>query len=166
MRVSLLIALVLIIGSALAQQTSQKKPVVVNPQQTKVASSPSYPSCYTFSVVQGDPKASSSFQYVEASSGCTLPTHFHTANEQVTFTSGTGQLIMTGEEPKDVNSGMFYYIPAKHVHQFKCKESCTFYLSLDGPNDIHYVDAAGNELTPVNALATVGEVPGSAVAQK
>jgi quercetin dioxygenase-like cupin family protein len=165
MRVSLLIALVLITGLVLAQQTSQK-PVIVSPKQTKVASSPSYPSCYTFSVVQGDPKASSSFSYVEASSGCTLPTHFHTANEQVTFTSGTGQLLMTGEDPKDVSSGMFYYIPAKHQHQFKCKESCTLYLSLDGPIDIHYVDAAGNELTPVNALATVGEVPGAPVAQK
>lgn len=165
MRASLLLALALIAGLALAQQTSQKT-VVVNPQQQKVASSPTYPSCYTFSVVEGDPKSSSSFSYVEASSGCILPTHWHTANEQVTFTSGTAQLLMTGEDTKDVSGGMFYYIPAKHVHQFKCKDSCTLYLSLDGPMDIHYVDSAGNELTPANALATVGEHPGPAVAQK
>jgi hypothetical protein len=32
--------------------------------------------------------------------------------------------------------------------------------------DIHYLDFAGNELTAANALAAVGEHPGTAIAQK
>jgi quercetin dioxygenase-like cupin family protein len=164
MRVPLLIAFVLIAGSALAQSVPQHQ--VVSPQQAKFASSPSVPDCYSFSVVQGDPQGSSSVLLVKVSSGCALPTHWHSANEQATFTSGTAQLKVEGEQPQTVSAGMFYSIPAKHVHQFTCKDSCTFYRAADGPVDIHYVDAAGNEIPAASALAAVGERPGTAVAQK
>lgn len=162
---TLLVALVLIAGAALAQQPGQQ-PVVANPQQVKLASSPTVPDCYTFSVVQGDPKGSSSVSLVKASSGCALPAHWHSANEQVTFTSGTAQIQMKGEQPQTVSAGMFYQVPVKHIHQFTCKDSCTFYRAVDGPVDIHYVDAAGNEIPAPAALAAIGERPGTAVAQK
>jgi quercetin dioxygenase-like cupin family protein len=161
MRVPLFVALVLIAGSGLAQQS-----VVVSPEQAKFASSSSLPDCYTFSVVQGDPKGSSSVTLAKFSGGCVVPTHWHSASEQVTFTSGTAELQMKGEQPQTLSAGMFYSVPAKHVHRFTCKDSCTFYRSMDGPADIHYVDAAGNEIPAANALASVGERPGTPVAQK
>jgi quercetin dioxygenase-like cupin family protein len=165
LRLLLVSAFVSIAGSALAQQRTQQ-PVVANPQQAKLASSPSLPDCYNFAVVQGDPKGSSSVSLVKVSSGCALPTHWHSANEQATFTSGTAQIQMKGEQPQTVSAGMFYYVPANHVHQFTCKDSCTFYRAVDGPVDIHYVDAAGHEITAASALAAIGERPGTAVAQK
>jgi quercetin dioxygenase-like cupin family protein len=165
MRVSLLVALVLIAGSALAQQL-QQQPMVTNPEQAKFASSPSVPDCYTYSVQQGDPKGASSVMLVKMSSGCALPSHWHSANEQATFVSGTGQIQMKGEEPQTVRAGTFTYIPANHQHQLTCKDSCTYYRTMDGPVDIHYVDAAGNEVSAASALAAVGERPGTAVAQK
>ncbi len=164
MRVPLLIALVLIAGSTLAQSLPQHP--AFSPQQAKLASSPNVPDCYTFALVQGDPKGSSSVSLVKVSSGCALPTHWHSANEQATFTGGTAQIQVKGEQPQTVSAGMFYYVPAKHVHQFTCKDSCTFYRAVDGPVDIHYVDAAGNEIPAATALAAVGERPGTAVAQK
>jgi len=164
MRVPLLVALVLIVGSALAQQLAQHP--VVNPQQAKLASSPSVPDCYSFAVVQGDAKGSSSVTLVKVSSGCTVPAHWHSANERATYTSGTAEVQLKGEQPQSVSAGMFMYIPANHVHQFTCKDSCAFYRAMDGPVDIHYVDAAGNEVPAATALAAVGERPGSAVAQK
>jgi hypothetical protein len=42
----------------------------------------------------------------------------------------------------------------------------TFHRISDGPIDIHYVDAAGNEIAVDKALAAFGERPAAAVAQK
>ncbi len=165
MRIPLLVALVLIAGSALAQQLGQQ-PVVANPQQAKLVSSPSVPDCFSFTVVNGDPKGSGSVTLVKMSSGCVVPTHWHSANEQDTFTSGTGQLQMKAEQVQAVSAGTYVYIPASHAHQLTCKDSCTFYRAMDGPIDIHYVDAAGKEISAAAALAAVGERPGTAVAQK
>jgi quercetin dioxygenase-like cupin family protein len=165
MQLSLLVALVWIAGSALAQQSPQQ-PVVTNPEQAKFVSSPSVPDCFTYAVQQGDPKGSSSVTLVKMSSGCTVPSHWHSANEQDTLISGTGQIQMKGEQPQTVRAGTFTYIPAKHPHQLKCQDGCTFYRSMDGPIDIHYLDAAGNEVAAATALAAVGERPGTAVAQK
>ncbi len=165
LRIPLLLVLVFIAGAALAQQLAQQM-VVANPQQAKLASSPSAPDCYSFAVVQGDPKGSSSVTLVNMKSGCAVPSHWHSANEQAAFTSGTGQIQMKGEQPQTVTAGMYMYIPANHQHQFTCKDNCSFYRTVDGPIDIHYVDAAGNEITAATALAAVGERPGAAVAQK
>jgi quercetin dioxygenase-like cupin family protein len=160
-----LVALVLIAGFALAQQPPQQ-PVVSNPEQAKFGSAPSVPDCYNYALQSGDPKGSSSVTLVKMSSGCTVPTHWHSANEQATFVSGTGQIQMKGEQPQPVRAGTYMYVPANHPHQFTCKDSCTFYRSVDGPVDIHYLDAAGNEVPAATALAAVGERPGTTVAQK
>jgi len=100
------------------------------------------------------------------SGGCVVPNHWHTANEQGIFTSGTAQLQMKGEQPQTVSAGMYAYIPANHVHQLTCKDDCTWYRMIDGPADIHYVDAAGKEIATDAALAAFGERPGTAVARK
>jgi len=73
---------------------------------------------------------------------------------------------MEGEQPQTVSAGTYMYIPAKHVHQLTCKDSCTFYRTIDGPADIHYLDSAGKELAADKALAAVGEHPGGASAPK
>jgi quercetin dioxygenase-like cupin family protein len=163
LRVPLSIAVVLIAGFALAQQSAQQ-PVIANPEEAKFVSSPAVPDCYSYALERGDPKGSGSVTLVKMSSGCVVPTHWHSANEQVTITSGTGQIQMKGEQPQTVSAGTYIYVPANHVHQFTCKDSCTFYRTVDGPVDIHYVDAGGNELPAATALAAVGERPGAPVA--
>jgi quercetin dioxygenase-like cupin family protein len=165
LRLLLVSAFVSIAGFALGQQSAQQ-PVVANPGQARFVASPSLPDCYNYAVEHGDLKGSSSVSLVKMSSGCVVPSHWHSANEQVTFTSGTGQIQMKGEQPQTVSTGTYMYVPANHVHQFTCKDSCTFSRSIDGPADIHYVDTAGNEIAPAAALAGIGERPGTAVAQK
>jgi quercetin dioxygenase-like cupin family protein len=156
--------------SALAQRSVQptglQQPVIANPERAKLVSSPTVPDCWSYALEHGDPKGSSSVTLVKMSSGCVVPSHWHSANEQEVFTSGTGQIQMKGEQPQTVSAGMYMFIPATHVHQFTCKDSCTFYRMIDGPADIHYVDAAGNEIAVDKALSAVGEHPGGAVAQK
>jgi len=169
-RILLLMCVVLITGSALAQQSMQatgmQQPVIVHPEQAKFVSSPSLPECYSLALERGDPKGSGSVTLVTMTSGCVVPTHWHSANEQATFTSGTGQIEMKGEQPQTVSAGTYIYIPAKHAHQLTCKDSCTFYRMIDGPADIHYLDTTGNEIAAGTALASVGEHPGGASAQK
>ncbi len=175
-RMVLLTLLVLIVGAALAQQSKQQtqsmqstgmqQPVIASPEGARLASAPNLPDCFNFTVERGDPKGSGSVMLVKMSSGCVVPSHWHTANEQGIFTSGTAQLLMKGEQPQTVSAGMYVYIPAHHVHQLTCKDNCTWYRMIDGPADIHYVDAAGNEIATAAALAAFGERPGTAVAQK
>jgi hypothetical protein len=38
------------------------------------------------------------------------------------------------------------------THDFACTAACSFFISADGPFDIHYVDDAGTEITPEQAL--------------
>jgi quercetin dioxygenase-like cupin family protein len=149
----------------LAQQSMQQ-PMIASPEEAKFASSPNFPDCFHYAVVRGDPKGSGSVMLIRMSSGCVVPSHWHSANEQLTFTSGTGQVLMKGEQPHTVSAGTYHYVPANHVHQVTCKDNCTFYRMIDGPTDIHYVDAAGNEIATAAALAAFGENPGTAVAQK
>jgi len=175
-RVILLTLLMLIFGSALAQQsiqqtqsmqsTGMQQPVIASPEGARLASAPNVPDCFTYTVERGDPKGSGSVMLVKMSSGCVVPGHWHSANEQLIFTSGTAQLLMKGEQAQTVSAGMYVYIPANHVHQLTFRDNCTFYRMIDGPADIHYVDAAGKEIATAAALAAFGERPGTAVAQK
>jgi hypothetical protein len=70
-RLPLLMAIVLLTGSALAQQSVRQtqqsmqpaaiqQPVIANPEQAKFVSSPSVPDCYSYALERGDPKGSSS----------------------------------------------------------------------------------------------------------
>jgi quercetin dioxygenase-like cupin family protein len=175
-RVVLLALPVLIVGAALAQQPTQQtqslqstgmqQAVVVSPEGARLTSAPNVPDCFNYTVEHGDPKGSGSVMLVQLSSGCVVPSHWHSANEQLIFASGKAQLLMRGEQPQAVGAGTYAYLPAHHVHQLTCTDRCTFYRMVDGPSDIHYVDAAGNEIATVAALAAFGERPGTAIAPK
>jgi quercetin dioxygenase-like cupin family protein len=161
----LLIALVLVAGFALAQQAAQQ-PVIANPEEAKLVSSPSLPDCYSYALERGDPRGSSSVALGKLTAGCTVPWHYHSANEQVVIVNGAAQLQAKGEPAKTLTAGTYFYMPAHHQHQFSCQNGCEYQRWVDGPVDIHYVDAAGNEISAATALAAVGERPGAAAAQK
>jgi len=172
-RVATLTTLTFMAGFALAQQSMQQtqqstqQPVVTNQQAANFVSSPAMPDCFSFTLERGDPKGSGSVTLIKLNSGCTVPRHWHSANEELTFTSGTGQIEMDGGQPQAFSVGTYVYNPARHVHQLTCKDTCTAYRTVDGPIDIHYVDTTGNEIAPATAVAAFGERPGgSAAAQK
>ena len=171
-RVAMLTVFTFMAGFALAQQSMQQtqqstqQPVVTNQQAANFVSSPAMPDCYSFALERGDPKGSGSVTLIKLNSGCTVPRHWHSANEELTFTSGTGQIEMDGGQPQAISVGTYVYNPARHVHQLTCKDTCTAYRTVDGPIDIHYVDTTGNEIAPATAIAVFGERPGLAAAQK
>jgi hypothetical protein len=54
-----------------------------------------------------------------------------------------------------LHSGGYIVMPPHHVHHFRCvsrKADCVFYVYADGPFDINYVDAQGNEIPATQAL--------------
>ncbi len=161
----LVIPIVLIAGFAIAQQSAQQ-PQFVNADEARLVSAPGAPECYSFAVEHGDPKAGSSVMLVKLASGCTMPMHWHSANEQLMLVTGTAQVEMQGEQPHTLKAGGYYFMPAHHLHQLSCASGCTFHRAMDGPIDIHYVDAAGNEIPAEKALAAFGERPATAMAQK
>ncbi len=165
LRLPLVIPIVLIAGFAMAQQSAQQ-PQFLNAEEARFVSSPVLPECLSFAIEHGDPKAGSSISLLKFASRCTVPMHWHSASEHLMFVSGTGQLEMKGEQPHACKAGDYVFVPARHQHQLSCASGCTFQRAVDGPIDIHYVDAAGNEIPAEKALAAFGERPAAAVAQK
>ena len=166
LRPPLVVPIALIAGFAMAQQSAQQ-PHFVDADEAKLVSVAGAPECQSFALEHGDPKAGSSVTLVKIGpSGCTVPMHWHSANEQVMLISGTAKVEMQGEQPRTVKAGGFYFMPAHHLHQFSCASGCTFHRIVEGPIDIHYVDAAGNEIPAEKALAAFGEHPAQAVTAK
>lgn len=147
-------------------QSSEQEPTVKTAEQNAFKTSPILPECATSSVERGDPKSGPSVTYNKLASGCSIPWHWHSANEQVLFVSGTGQFQAKGDEVKTMSQGAYISMPARHPHQLTCPNGCTLYSIRDGAADYHFVDTAGNEISPETALAAVGEHPAASVAAK
>ena len=73
--------------------------------------------------------------------------------------NGTGRIEMKDGPSLSLRPGGFALLPSRHVHQFLCKNKCTFFFYSDGAFDIHYVDAQGTEIPPEDALKVVKEKP-------
>jgi len=143
----------------MSMSTSGQEPLVKTIQQGTFNTPPNLPGCFTQVVERGDPRTGPYIAFVKLASGCTLPWHWHTANEDLMFTSGTGQFQAKGQQPQTVSEGAYVSMPSRHQHQLACPSGCSFYLTRDGAADIHYVDAAGNEISPETALTAFGERP-------
>jgi quercetin dioxygenase-like cupin family protein len=130
---------------------------VVRPQaELKFAPLPGLPACVSIAVEDGDPTKGASIIAMKAATGCVIPWHWHTPNENVMIVSGQARFQMRGEaKGVTVGPGGFAKLNAKHVHQFTCLSSCTAFLYSDSAFDIHYVDEAGTEMSADQALKPV-----------
>lgn len=159
------VALSLAAAGAVMAQPKPNQAVMNNASQMKFAGIPDLPTCAEASVQDGDPGSSAFILLAKTKAGCSIPWHWHTANENLMIVTGTAEVAMRDEgKPVDLRAGGFAHLPAKHVHQFRCKQACTFYLYSDGKFDIHYVDPEGNEIPAARALERVKET--AVVAQK
>lgn len=154
-RTLFIILLMFCAATLLARQAaSDDKPAVMSAGSVKYQNFPGLPNCAQGSVVHGDPGAGGSVILAKFGSGCVVPMHWHTPNEQLMFVSGKGTVEAKGEATQAMNAGSFAYMPSKHPHKFTCQSNCSFYLVSDGAFDIHYVDDSGNEIPVDQALKT------------
>jgi quercetin dioxygenase-like cupin family protein len=140
-----------------------QEPVIRTAQQNAFRTSSVLPDCYTYAVERGDPESGPSVTYSKLAAGCKVPWHTHSANAQVLFVSGTFRLHMKGQPMQVLSKGSYAYVPANHQHQETCLDGCTYYVIREGIADVHYLDAAGREISPDIALAAVGERPAAAM---
>ena len=138
-------------------QVSATEPAARNIAQMKFGPIAPLPTCMSGAVQNGDPAKGAFIVAVKLATGCTIPWHWHTAAEYLMIVSGTGRMEMKDNQPKTIRAGSYVQLPAHHVHQFQCKNKCTFFFYSDGAWDIHYVDAQGTEITPDVALKAVKE---------
>jgi quercetin dioxygenase-like cupin family protein len=125
---------------------------VASPATSKFANMAGLPSCMTLSVLHGDPSKGPSAILLKFKPGCSIPWHWHTANETLVMVSGTANAQMKDGKPMAMKAGDFLYLPAKGIHRFTAQSAVLLYDLPDGAFDIHYVDAAGNEIPPDQAL--------------
>jgi quercetin dioxygenase-like cupin family protein len=126
---------------------------VVTPSTSKFANMAALPSCMTLSVLHGDPSKGPSTILLKFKPGCSVPWHWHTANESLVLASGAGIAQMKDGKPMSMKAGDYLYLSAKGIHRFTAQSAVYLYDMPDGAFDIHYVDSAGSEIPPEKALA-------------
>src|SRR3954467_10403198 len=124
---SAVVCIALLTSAALAQD----KATASKPTDDKLGNVPGLPACIKGAPVKGDP-SKAFVLYAKATAGCDIPMHWHSASEDLTWITGSGQLKMKDSADQTATSGMFVHMPSKHPHALKCTTACTFYVTSDG----------------------------------
>ena len=141
----------------LAAQGTEEKSIVAPAASAKFSTIPNAPECFTVAVEKGDPTSGPSVLLAKFAPGCVAPFHWHTPTETVMLVSGSLELQMKDDKPFVAHHGDFVYLPAHHVHRATCAGSspCLVFLTSEAAFDIHWVDAAGQEISLEAALKNV-----------
>ena len=129
---------------------------VQNTPDMTFASFAGMPACMVGAVVDGDPAKGAFSVAVRASAGCSVPWHWHTANERLVMVTGTAHVQMKDGKSLQLSPGGFSLMPSRHQHRFSCATKCMLYVQSDAPFDLHYVDTQGNEIPAEQALKGAG----------
>jgi quercetin dioxygenase-like cupin family protein len=139
------------LATPLAAQSSDQVPYAAA-ASSKFMNLPMLPACMTISAQRGDPMKGAAVLLLKFKSGCVVPWHWHTANENLMMVSGRAKGEMKPGGARMLTAGDYLYMAGKQVHQFTCISSCLVFDVIDGAFDIHYVNADGKEMTPEEAL--------------
>ena len=145
-------ALTLVMWLVVSAPVLAEGPMAVNTATLKFTTPQGFPPCATIAPLRGDPTKEAAVLYAKTSSGCRIPWHWHTANEQLMIATGSGTLEMKDEKPLHLEPGAYAFLPGHHLHQFTCLTACTLFDISDGAFDSHYVNNAGNEIPAADAL--------------
>jgi quercetin dioxygenase-like cupin family protein len=96
------------------------------------------PACLKVARENGDPDKGPSTFLLEAPSGCVVPAHYHTAEEQLMVVRGDLLTGMEGMAEATLGPGGFAMMPSKAMHWFTCKskETCLMFVTFDRTYDI------------------------------
>jgi quercetin dioxygenase-like cupin family protein len=96
------------------------------------------PACLKVARENGDPDKGPSTFLLEAPSGCVVPAHYHTAEEQLMVVRGSVLTGMDGMSEATLGPGGFAMMPSKAMHWFTCKskDTCLMFVTFDRTYDI------------------------------
>lgn len=154
-RAMLTVSLIFSVAGFARSQGAAGHAAVLNMAEMKFGMIPGMPTCSTGSVQSGDPSKGPSIILARTAAGCSVPWHWHTPNEHLMMVTGVAQLEMKDGKSQTLRAGGYAMMTSRHVHQFLCTRSCTFYVHSDAAFDIHYVDGQGKEIPPADALKAV-----------
>ena len=126
--------------------------ITLNPQTLKFTQIPDMPACASAAILRGNPRSGPAWVLLKLASGCRVPSHWHTANEDLVIISGRGTLAMKDGPPLQFAPGAYASLPNHHVHQASCSRACLLFSIADGAFDINYVDASGRAISADQAL--------------
>jgi len=151
------VAAFLIVSSNSLAQGADQKPVVAPATTAKFGPIPNVPECFTVAVEQGDPTKGPSVILAKFAPGCVAPFHWHTPSETAMIAGGSLQTQMKGEAAFVGHKGDYVFLPPHHAHRATCVSSapCLVFLVSDGAFDVHWIDAAGKEISLEDALKAV-----------
>lgn len=144
--------MLVLFAASLAMSSQAQETKTMGTGATPMAHMPDTPDCFVMAAEQGDPGKEASILKMKGSARCAVPWHWHPATENIMMVSGTAETQVKGEKPIQLGPGSFLSIPPKHVMNFACVHECTLFVYSDGPFALHYVDEAGNEISPTAAL--------------
>ncbi|HEY5176353.1 MAG TPA: cupin domain-containing protein [Terriglobales bacterium] len=140
----------------LAAQSPDQMPYAAM-ASSKFMTLPVLPACMTLSAQRGDPMKGAAVLLLKFKSGCVVPWHWHSANENLMMVSGRAKAEMKSGGAHTMAMGDYLYLAAKQAHRFTCISSCVLFDQIDGAFDIHYVNAEGNEIPMEQALKTAAK---------
>jgi mannose-6-phosphate isomerase-like protein (cupin superfamily) len=96
--------------------------------------------CLSSAIETGDPTTGPSTLILKAPSGCVVPWHSHTADEQLIVVSGAVLAEMTDHAPTRLGPGGFAMMGSHMAHQFSCqgRSACLMFVAFDRPYDIFW----------------------------
>ena len=96
------------------------------------------PACLKVARENGDPDKGASTFLLEAPSGCVVPAHYHTAEEQLMVVRGDVLTGMDGMPEQTLGPGGFAMMPSKVMHWFTCKSKviCLLFVTFDRTYDV------------------------------
>jgi quercetin dioxygenase-like cupin family protein len=99
--------------------------------------------CLQSALETGNPDTGPSTFLLKAPAGCSVPAHFHSADEQLIVIQGRVATGMKGTPSVTLTPGGFAAMPGKAIHWFSCegKEPCLMVVSFDQKYDIVWVGA-------------------------
>jgi len=142
---------------AVAANAQAPRAAVQNTPDMTFATFAGMPSCVVGAVVDGDPAKGASIVAMRASAGCSVPWHWHTANERLMMVAGNAHFQMKDGKQEQLSPGGFTLMPSRHVHRFSCATKCMLYVQSDARFDMHYVDSQGTEIAPEQAVKGGGK---------
>jgi quercetin dioxygenase-like cupin family protein len=96
--------------------------------------------CLSSAVEAGDPTTGGSTWILKTPSGCVVPWHSHTAEEQLIIIRGAVLAEMLDHPPTRLGPGGFAMMGSHMPHQFSCqgKSACLMFVTFDRSYDIYW----------------------------
>jgi quercetin dioxygenase-like cupin family protein len=160
------VALILLLGIAAAERSAgaaeEERPMAVaDPSSLKFTPIPDMPSCVSGAILRGNPRSGPAWVLLKLASGCRVPWHWHTANEDLVIISGRGTIEAKDGPALRMVPGAYASLPSHHVHHASCSRACLFFSIADAAFDIHYVDANGKEISAGKAFPQAAKPKGN-----